>query len=434
MSATATAVNVVMPELSEGMESGTIIAWLVEDGAAVGVGDELLEVETDKAAMTVEAQAAGYLHILTAVQESVAVGTVIARIGDAAERPAGPTAAPAAPAQAPASAPATAAVGNADPQAAPGAPSQLTRSDSSVRASPVARRVAAVHDVDLSALTGTGPGGRVVRSDVERAAGVPVSEPATVLQPQESLPPPDAGSPEANAPRPITSKGEARIEEPTRLQTVIARRMSQAKATAPEFVLGVDVDMEEAISLRGKLKLLAGDEKPPSFNDLVIKASALALREFPRANGAFVDGRFELYPNVNVGMAVAASDALIVPTIMDADKKSLGEIGRDSRRLASRVRDGRVTPPELAGGTFTVSNLGMFGMAEFISILNPPQAAILSVGEMRRKPVEWEDQVALRHVMKLRLTCDHRILYGADAAGFLGRIRDLLQAPLAMAL
>jgi pyruvate dehydrogenase E2 component (dihydrolipoamide acetyltransferase) len=245
----------------------------------------------------------------------------------------------------------------------------------------------------------------------------------------EREPEPQPGPPPGH-----TAKGAVRSEEPTRVQAVVARRMAESKATAPEFILGVDVDMEAAIALRDQLKAITGDEKPPSFNDFVVKASALALRAFPRANGAYVGGRFELYDNVNVGIAVAADDALVVPTIFDADRKSFGEIGRESRRLAGRVRDASVTPPELAGGTFTVSNLGMFGISEFSSILNPPQAAILSAGEMKRTPVAWHGEIALRHVMKLRLTCDHRILYGADAAGFLRRIKELLEQPLAMSL
>jgi pyruvate dehydrogenase E2 component (dihydrolipoamide acetyltransferase) len=316
---------------------------------------------------------------------------------------------------------------------APAAPARAVNgaASSEVRATPVARRVAHQHGVDLSAVAGTGPGGRVVRSDVEQAAGLEPSRPPAAATPAPVAPEPE---PEPAAPKGRTAKGAVRVEELTRVQTVVARRMAESKATAPEFVLGVDVDMEEVIALRTELKAIAGEGKPPSYNDFVVKASALALRAFPRANGAYVDGRFELYEKVNVGIAVAADEALVVPTIFEADKKSLGEIGRDSRRLAGRVRDSSVTPPELAGGTFTVSNLGMFGISEFISILNPPQAAILSAGEMKRTPVEWDGAIALRHVMKLRLTCDHRILYGADAAGFLRRIKELLEQPLAMSL
>ncbi|WP_354697991.1 Dihydrolipoyllysine-residue acetyltransferase component of pyruvate dehydrogenase complex [Paraconexibacter sp. AEG42_29] len=429
MSETATAVDVTMPGLSEGMETGTIIAWLIEDGATVNVGDDLLEVETDKAAMTVEAEAAGILRIVVGVNQSARVGDVIARIGDA---PTGPEAA--APPPAPAASAEPAPLSESHESPSPATAATNGNADSSVRVSPVARRVARQHGVDLTALTGTGPGGRIVRSDVEQAAGLPATPAQADASAPAAAPAATAPSAERSNPRARTAKGDVRVEELTRVQTVVARRMSESKATAPEFILGVDVDMEEAMALRTKLKALAGDAKPPSYNDLVIKASALALREFPRANGAYVDGHFELYENINVGMAVAANDALIVPTIFDADKRSIGEIGRESRRLADRVRDGQVTPPELAGGTFTVSNLGMFGISEFVSILNPPQAAILSVGEMKRKPVEWEDEVALRHVMKLRLSCDHRILYGADAAGFLSRIKVLLQNPLGMAL
>ena len=212
--------------------------------------------------------------------------------------------------------------------------------------------------------------------------------------------------------------------------------MAESKATAPEFVLNIEVEMDTAVELRKQLKemALSSDRPAPSFNDMVIKACALALREFPRANGAYRDGRFELYSRINVGMAVAGQDALVVPTIYDADRKSLGEIARDARTLAERVRAGAVTPPELSGGTFTVSNLGMFGIKSFTAVINPPQSAILAVGAMTERAVVREGELTTRHIMDLTLSCDHRILYGADAAQFLGRIRELLEQPLAMAL
>ena len=210
--------------------------------------------------------------------------------------------------------------------------------------------------------------------------------------------------------------------------------MAESKATAPEFVLTLEVDMGEAVEFRKQLKAAAGDNPPPSFNDFVVKASALALREFPRANGAYRDGKFELYSRINVGIAVAGQDALIVPTIFDADRKSLGEISRDARGLAGKVRDGKISPPELSGGTFSVSNLGMFGIKRFTAVINPPQAAILAVGEMTPRPVVVEGEVAVRPIMELTLSCDHRILYGADAAQFLGRIRERLENPYSLAL
>jgi pyruvate dehydrogenase E2 component (dihydrolipoamide acetyltransferase) len=229
-------------------------------------------------------------------------------------------------------------------------------------------------------------------------------------------------------------KGETTQQELTRLQKTIARRMAESKATAPEFVLNVEVDMEEAVALRKQLKVAAGDQPAPSFNDFVIKASALALSDFPRANGAYRDGQFELYSRVNVGVAVAGQDALVVPTVFDADAKSIGQIARESRAVAERVRAGVVTPPELSGGTFTVSNLGMFGIKRFTAVINPPQAAILAVGALEPRPVVRDGKVTVRNMMELTLACDHRILYGADAAEFLGRIREYLEQPLKLAL
>jgi pyruvate dehydrogenase E2 component (dihydrolipoamide acetyltransferase) len=306
-------------------------------------------------------------------------------------------------------------------------------------AGPSVRRMARELGVDLGSLKGTGPGGRIVKSDVEAAAQnggkaeqaepAAAEEPAKEPEKKQDVPPPvvsgDKGS----------GRGETTIEELTRLQQTIARRMAESKATAPEFVLTLEVDMGEAVEFRKQLKAAAGEGGvAPSFNDFVVKASALALREFPRANGAYRDGKFELYSRVNVGIAVAGQDALIVPTIFDADSKSLGEIARDARALAERVRAGAITPPELSSGTFSVSNLGMFGIKRFVAVINPPQAAILAVGEMTPRPVVRDGEVAVRPVMELTLSCDHRILYGADAAQFLGRIRERLENPLSLAL
>jgi pyruvate dehydrogenase E2 component (dihydrolipoamide acetyltransferase) len=298
-----------------------------------------------------------------------------------------------------------------------------------VKASPIARRMARDLGVELASLEGSGPGGRIVKADVEAAArngGEQEAAPAPKEEPKREVPKPvvsaDAG------------KGTTTVEELTRLQQTIARRMAESKATAPEFALTCEVDMQDAVEFRKQLKAAAGDSPAPSFNDFVVKASALALREFPRANGAYRDGRFELYSRINVGIAVAGQDALIVPTIFDADSKSLGEIGREARALAERVRAGQITPPELSSGTFSVSNLGMFGIKRFTAVINPPQAAILAVGEMTPRPVVRDGEVAVRSILELTLTCDHRILYGADAAQFLGRIRERLENPLSLAL
>ena len=232
-----------------------------------------------------------------------------------------------------------------------------------------------------------------------------------------------------------TAKGQVAHEDLTKLQSTIARRMAESKATAPHFYLDAVVDMSRAVEARTRLKGAAGEgEVVPSFNDMVVKASALALREHPRANGAYRDGRFELYSRVNVGVAVAAQDALVVPTLFDADRKGLRQIASESRELSQKVRDGKITPPELSGATFTVSNLGMFGIDSFSAVINPPQAAILAVGAIDEQPVVRDGEIMTAHLMAVNLACDHRILYGADGARFLARIRTLLEEPLSLAL
>ncbi len=244
-----------------------------------------------------------------------------------------------------------------------------------------------------------------------------------------------AAGPAAEGPGPETAKGQTSYEDLSKTQQVIARRMAESKATAPHFYLRAAVDMSQAVEGRQKLKAFSrGDSVLPSFNDMVVKACALALREHPRANGAYRDGRFELYSRVNVGVAVATEDALVVPTVFDADEKSLRQIAAESRELAAKVRDGRITPPELSGATFTVSNLGMYGIEGFSAVINPPQAAILAVGAIEERPVVRDGEIATAHLMQVDLACDHRILYGAPAAEFLARVRALLEEPLSLAL
>jgi pyruvate dehydrogenase E2 component (dihydrolipoamide acetyltransferase) len=242
----------------------------------------------------------------------------------------------------------------------------------------------------------------------------------------------------------LRAKGPARELELTRTQQTIARRMAESKATIPHFALETGVEMDRCVELRSELKRLAGATAAPgsvpTYNDMVVKAAALALRAHPRANASYRDGRLQLHGRVNVGVAVATEGTeeeggtLIVPTVFDADRKALGEIAREARALAARVREGSITPPELSGGTFTVSNLGMFGVRSFTAIINPPQAAILTVGAVREVPVVRAGEVRAAHTMALTLACDHRVLYGADAARFLAHIRELLEEPAALML
>jgi pyruvate dehydrogenase E2 component (dihydrolipoyllysine-residue acetyltransferase) len=428
------ATDIVMPRLSDSMEEGTILRWVKSQGDEVAVGDELVEIETDKANMVYEADAAGTLiEILAQEGDTLPIGETIARVGepgeaggDGAARRAEPEPAeeeesePAEPESAQPEAPATTAE-RAAPEPAAAEPS----GDGRVKASPIARRIARERGLDLAAITGSGPGGRIVKADVER-----------VKAPQEQAPGPPAAAATAGArERPETAKGEVEVVELTKVQQTIARRMAESKATAPHFYLESEVDMSRAVEGRARIKASAAEgDVVPSFNDMVVKAAALALREFPRANGAYRDGRVEQYARINVGVAVAAQDALIVPTVFDADRKGLAEIAVESRALAQRVRSGEITPPELSGGTFTVSNLGMYGITNFAAVINPPQAAILAVGSITERPVVRDGEITTAHLMPLNLACDHRILYGADGAELLARIRELLEEPLALAM
>jgi pyruvate dehydrogenase E2 component (dihydrolipoamide acetyltransferase) len=443
--------DVAMPRLSDSMEEGTILKWLKSDGDEISRGEELVEIETDKANMTYEADQDGTLKIVAQEGDTLPVGQTIAQIGGGSNGAAAAQEEPQAEAEEggeeePKAEAQTATAerdegGNGRPTEAPErAEPPEGGNGGRTKASPVARRMARELGLELAQLQGTGPGGRIVKADVEAAAkgdGMKVEAPAPA---EPEAPAPEAEE-ERKAPPPVvsgdaqTGKGETTTQDLTRLQQTVARRMAESKATAPDFVLNIDVDMEEAVDLRKRLKAAAAEGQPvPSFNDFVVKAAALALVDFPRANGAYRDGKFELYSRVNVGVAVAGQDALVVPTVFDTDRKSLGQIAKESRALAERVRAGAITPPELSSGTFTVSNLGMFGIQSFVAVINPPQAAILAVGAMQPTPVVRDGEVVVRNIMRLTLACDHRILYGADAAEFLGRIRERLENPLQLAL
>jgi pyruvate dehydrogenase E2 component (dihydrolipoamide acetyltransferase) len=428
--------EVVMPQLSDSMEQGTILTWLIADGAAVSAGQELVEIETDKATMTYEAEIDGTLEVVVAAGTTVAVGEVIARLGDgarAAPKPGDGDASRVVPEAENGGAAASngghpAPPAELRPAATPAAGHQsgLTgHSGAQVLATPMARRIAAEHGIAVGELRGSGPRGRVVRADVQRAAGI---EPSATAPPSRSS---------ASAPAPPTAAdGDERVT-PSRLQALIARRMAEAKATVPHFQVQTEVEMTAALQFRAQLKAIAAarEQAAPSLNDLIVKACALALRSFPRANGSYLDGGFTLHARVNVGVAVAAQDALIVPVVHDADTRTLGEIATVTRELAAAVRDGTVTAPQLSGATFTVSNLGMFGMTAITPVIDPPQAAILGVGTIRDAlGRDAQGAIVDRRLLTLTLSCDHRILYGADAARLLAAVRDLLQAPAGLAL
>ena len=420
--------DIVMPRLSDSMEEGTVLGWMKAVGDEVSVGEELVEIETDKANMVYEADVAGTLiEIIAEEGATLPIGEVIARVGDAGEAPAVPSgdseAAPAAePDSAPDGKPDEAPAPEAAPATTPEPAAAPAAAGDRIKASPLARRMAREQGVELASLTGSGPGGRIVKADVESGAGA-ADAPAA---------PPSSGP---AAERIETARGSAEEFELSRLQQTIARRMAESKATAPHFYLTSEIDMSRAVEARARIKAASAEgEIVPSFNDMVVKACALALRAFPRANGSYRDGKVEEYSRVNIGVAVAAQDALVVPTVFDADAKGLRQIAADSRGLAARVRDGTITPPELSGGTFTVSNLGMFVVTSFSALINPPQPAILDVGAIHQVPLVRDGDIVPGQRMSVTLACDHRILYGADGAKFLAKVRDLLEEPVFLAL
>jgi pyruvate dehydrogenase E2 component (dihydrolipoamide acetyltransferase) len=424
--------DIVMPRLSDSMEEGTIIKWLKTSGEEVRLGEAIAEIETDKAMMTYEADAAGFLQIVAQEGQTLEIGGVIAHLVGSAAEAAAPVAQEAVPVAAaapsatleavPVAAAAPSATLEAEPDAAgaPLAPAAVAAaSGGRIKASPVARRTAAQLGVDLANVVGSGPDGRIVKADVV-AAGNGNGSAAGPL-------------PAAPAADELGSKGAVEVIEPSRSQQLIARRMASAKATIPEFQVTVEVDAEAAFDLREQLR---GQAEPlPSVNDLVIKACALALRAHPGVNASYVDGHFERYSRVNIGVAVAGAGTLVVATVFDADIKPLTEIAATTRALAAKVRDGSVTPPELSGATFTVSNLGMLGVARFTAVINPPQAAILAVGAANPRAVVAADgTISSRRVMELTISADHRIVYGADAADFLATVRKRLERPAGLLL
>jgi pyruvate dehydrogenase E2 component (dihydrolipoyllysine-residue acetyltransferase) len=382
--------ELTMPKLSDSMADAVIVRWLKAPGDAFARGEGLIEVETDKATVVYEAESDGTLDSILAPEgATVAFGEPIATLANGGGGVSGDDRRPAG-------------------QPASGDGSAGGRPN----ATPVAKRTAVELGVTLHDIAGTGPGGRITREDVQKAAagsGVTTQEPAS------------------------GGRGGARTFELTATQATIARRMVESATTIPSFSVTVDVDMSLITTLRRGAR--EERDEAPSVNDFVVKAAAGALRAFPRFNASYVDDKVGCWSRVNVGIAVATDDALLVPVVFDADRKTLVEIAADTRRLAEAARRRALRPDDLRDGTFTVSNLGMFGIRSFTAIIDPPQVAILAVGGVRRSPVEdAHGVVAFRDLMSVTLTCDHRVVYGADGARFLSRLRELLERPLALTL
>jgi pyruvate dehydrogenase E2 component (dihydrolipoamide acetyltransferase) len=426
--------DVNMPKLSDTMEEGTIVEWKKKTGDEVKAGDVLAEVESDKATFDLEAESDGVLSILVDQGVPAKIGAPIARIGGASEEPAKPAASPApneqkqpeAPPQVveeqhpvAASAPPGEVEAEAPVQQEPEAPESPAPAGNGrqLKASPLAKRLAAEMGVDISTLKGTGPEGRIVKEDVLAAAGT--TRPA---ERRRAEAPPRAAGPDVE------------VVDPTRMQATIARRMTEAKSTVPEFQVTVEARVDEAVSMRQQLKDSVPGADKVTMTDMLVRACALALRKFPEVNTSWVDGRFNRKRSINIGLAVAPSQGmgLLVPVVHDADMKDLIQISIESRQVIERARSGRPSEGDLSGASFSISNLGMFGVDEFVAIINPPEAAILAVGAIKDVPVVEEGRIVPGKVMRMTLSVDHRVFYGATAAQFMAEVRRLIENPVTL--
>ncbi len=395
------ATEIKLPRLGQGMESGTIVKWLKSEGDQVEKGEPLYELDTDKVTQEVEADASGVLLKIAVAEGEVEVGKTIAVIGEQGEQV--ETKAEEQPRD---EKPAAAA------SEAPRRQMTETREVAStvngrIKASPLARRIARERGIDLSAVAGTGPEGRVVAEDVERAAA-------------GAAPAPQA------APAPVSEDVE--VEQLSSMRKTIARRLTEAWQ-APVFQLGITVDMGRALEVRRRLVELQGEGAKPTVSDLITKVCAAALMRHRAVNALYKGDAIEHHPTANIGIAVAIPNGLVVPVILSCERKTIAEIAAVRAELVDRARSGKLQQGDLDGGTFTISNLGMFGIERFIAVLNPPQAAILAVGSTEEKPVVVDGEVVVRQRMELTLTCDHRAVDGATGAQFLGDVRAFLEEP-----
>ena len=414
------ATKVHMEALSPTMEEGRLVKWTKKEGDAVKSGETLAEVETDKAVMELVARADGQL-LKVVVQEgtTVPVGNVVAWIGKPGEKVDGAAAAAPAPPQPKAAAPAPQAAPapsptRTAPAPVPAAPADATR----VKASPLARRIAQDAGVDLKLVQGSGPGGRVIKRDVEGGATRTLA----------------AASPAPSAKR--QTPGVPYEDVPlTQIRKTIAKRLAASIGPVPHFFLTSEIDMERAADAREAINKQLGEQGGKiSFNDIIIKAVALALMQHRACNAWFQDDHIRYWNEVHVGMAVAIEDGLITPVIRNADQKSLREISAESRELAARARNRRLKPEEYTGGTFSVSNLGMFDIEHFTAVINPPEAGIIAIGSIVPQAVPDGERVTVRRRMKLTMSCDHRVIDGATGAAFLRTLKQMLENPLAMLL
>lgn len=412
-----------MPRMSDTMEEGNIVSWLKKEGDAVSIGETIAEVETDKATMELDSYSEGVLLHIAVKEGPVPINGVIAVIGKAGEDwkaaldAAGGNGAPKAAEPAVPSGPTPVVEASAKP-----ASETPAETGDRVKASPLARSIAQEAGIDLNQVKGSGDQGRIVKRDVESLiGGAPAAQPAAA---QETEPETQAIIPFA-----ITGAG-ANFEEKmiSQMRKTIARRLSQSKFTAPHFYLTIEVDMDKAIAIRKQI-----NEVSPvkiSFNDLVLKAAAASLRQHPAVNASWLEDRIRYNKEIHIGVAVAVEDGLLVPVVRHADMKTLSQVNQEVKAYAERAKVRKLAPEEMQGNTFTISNLGMFGIEEFTAIINPPDACILAVGSIVEKPVVKNGEIVIGNRMKMTLSCDHRVVDGATGAKFLETLRAILEDPI----
>ena len=438
---------IVMPKLGFDMREGVLNNWLKQVGDTVNRGDVVAEIESDKATLELEAQVAGVLlQTLHGPGDVVPVGANLAIVGQAGEDVSsmaggnGGAAAPAATAttNAPLAAasaqaetapqtPAAPADAESYPPSAPTAPAAAADESypGGVRATPVARRLAEEKQVDLLRVSGSGPDGRIRKADVEAFLAAPpaaAAPPATAPTAPAPVPPP--------TPTAVVAGPESEELALTRLRQAIGRRMTESKTTVPHFYVTTEVDMGAALALRKQINETLPDEQKVSVNDLIVKAAALALRDFPNLNAAFGGDKIIRHKRISVGSAVAVEGGLLTVVQKDTDTSTLSKVAADNRAMIARAREGKMKPDDVEGGTFTVSNLGAFDVDHFIAIINPPDAAILAVGSAREVPVVVNGQLAVGTRMKATISADHRVTDGAEAARFMQRFKALLEQPM----
>jgi pyruvate dehydrogenase E2 component (dihydrolipoamide acetyltransferase) len=410
--------DILMPLLSPSMTEGTLVKWIKKEGDAVKSGEVIAEVETDKATMDLEAFDSGILRkILVAAGARVPVQTRIGIIGTKDEKI--DESAPAAPA--PTAAPAEAkAEKKEEPKPAPASPAPSLAAASNggrIKASPLAKKIAQAEGVSLATLSGTGPGGRIVKKDV---LGAPKG---------------GSGGSSIYARGPVAKEGSTKL---TTMRSVIAKRLLESKTTIPHFYLEIEVDAGPLLNLRAQLNDTLGKLNPPvklSLNDFVLKAAAEAVRRVPAVNASFEVDSIRQFPDVQLSFAVAIAEGLITPIIREAQNKSLIQISAEAKSLAAKAREGKLKPEEFQGGTFTLSNLGMLGIDRFSAIINPPQAAILAIGNIVKKPVVGpNDEIVVGHRQSITLSCDHRVIDGAVGAAYLKELRELIEKPALLLL